>query len=91
MPNNYNQNLKLFIGQKIKLFNFIEQLSRAGYERITEIDSPGQYIVFGDTITIWPVNIYHKIRIDLFGDVIESIYRIKINPSRTKSEPRLNK
>ena len=81
MPSNYNQNLKLFAGQKIKLFNFLEQLTNAGYERITEIESPGQYSVFGDAITVWPVNHYQKIRIDFFGNIIESIYRIETLPT----------
>lgn len=77
MPGNYNQNLKLMIGQKIKLLKFAEQLILSGYDRVSEIDSPGQYIMLGDTLTIWPVNLDHKIRIDLFGNLVESIYCIE--------------
>lgn len=84
MLTNYNQNLKLFVGQKIKLFSFAEQLIDTGYERVPEIGSPGQYIMLGDTLTMWPVNYEHKIRVDLFGDVIESIYQINIKNKKEK-------
>jgi len=84
MSPNYNQNLELFVAQKIKLFSFAERLINIGYDRVYEIDSPGQYIMLGDTLTVWPVNYDCKIRFDLFGDVIESIYRIKIKNEKEK-------
>jgi transcription-repair coupling factor (superfamily II helicase) len=84
MQADYKQNLKLFAGQKIKLFSFIEWLTNAGYERMSEIDTPGQYIMLGDTLTLWPVNHDCKMRIDFFGNLIENIYQFNIKNQKSK-------
>ncbi|MDR0876077.1 MAG: transcription-repair coupling factor [Clostridiales Family XIII bacterium] len=49
------------------------QLAGAGYRRTPFTESPGEFSVRGDIIDVFPVNTDEPIRIDFFGDEIESI------------------
>jgi len=50
-----------------------EMLAKRGYERAASVESPGQFAVRGNILDIWPVTDEAPVRIELFGDEIESI------------------
>ena len=52
---------------------FVDQLVAAGYVREYSPESRGTFAVRGDVLDIWPVNSEHPVRIDFFGDEVESI------------------
>ena len=65
--------LKLKIGDEISLDNIKKTLVRAGYTKVNKIDASLQFAVRGDIIDIFSVNYDNPIRVELFGDEIDSI------------------
>ena len=51
----------------------VDTLVRAGYTREYSVDGKGAFSVRGDILDIYPVNCEHPVRIDFFGDEVESI------------------
>ena len=51
----------------------VESLVNAGYTREFTVDGKGAFSVRGDILDIYPINCEHPVRIDFFGDEIESI------------------
>ena len=60
-------------GQNCDMRKFAEELVRAGYAREYAVESKGVFALRGDILDIYPVNSEHPVRIDFFGDEIESI------------------
>lgn len=79
MTNKFNKNLIFNLNEKYKLYDLVEFLIQNGYERVNELICPGQFILTGDTLTIFPVNNQKSIRISFFGDAVESIYYLLEN------------
>ncbi|MDK2900571.1 MAG: excinuclease subunit [Thermosipho sp. (in: thermotogales)] len=67
-------NFVLSVGQEIDLEGFLTHLARIGYERKEEVALGGTFRVKGDVIEIYPRYQDEGIRIELFGDEIDSIY-----------------
>ncbi len=49
------------------------KLSKAGYLKVNKVDSSLQFAARGDIVDIFSINNEHPVRIEFFGDVIESI------------------
>ncbi|MFA5481366.1 MAG: transcription-repair coupling factor, partial [Bacilli bacterium] len=80
-----NLSFQLHVGQQIKLLHLREQLSRGGYSRVSKIDQSMQFASRGDILDIFSVNYLRPIRIEFFGDEIESIRYFDI-ATQTSSE-----
>ncbi|MBI5154234.1 transcription-repair coupling factor [Candidatus Poribacteria bacterium] len=65
--------VRLEWGGRVNVAALVEQLHEAGYEREALVESRGEYSVRGSIIDFYPPNAEDPIRIDLFGDEIESI------------------
>lgn len=60
-------------GREIQLDDLLSSLVRLGYERTDQVDSAGQFSVRGGIIDIFPANREHPLRIELFGDEVDSL------------------
>lgn len=60
-------------GQALNLAEFLRILESAGYEFVTEISRKGQAAVRGGILDLWPTVSDWPARVELFGDVVESI------------------
>ena len=60
-------------GQECEMRALVDGLVRAGYSREYSPESRGTFAVRGDVLDIFPVNAEHPVRIDFFGDEVESI------------------
>ncbi len=60
-------------GDETELSGLISDLVRAGYTREYSVDAKGAFAVRGDILDIWPINCEHPVRVDFFGDEVESI------------------
>ncbi len=49
------------------------QLTLAGYQHVSQVVSPGEYAVRGGLIDLFPMGSNVPYRVDLFGDVVDSI------------------
>lgn len=68
-----NNIIKLKIGIDINLKNIVDNLYEIGYEKETLVTKPGEFGVRGFILDIFPLNEENPIRIEFFGDTIESI------------------
>jgi transcription-repair coupling factor (superfamily II helicase) len=60
-----------------------DQLVTAGYEHVSQVVKPGEYSVRGSLIDLYPMGATLPFRLDLFGDVLESIRTFDPDTQRT--------
>ena len=74
MPNIYKKNiLNLKVGMEVDLNKLIEKFYNLGYKRETLVTKTGEIGVRGFIIDVFLVSMDNPIRIEFFGDEIESI------------------
>jgi transcription-repair coupling factor (superfamily II helicase) len=61
------------VGEKVQLEKLKSILTQSGYLRVNKIDQSLQFAIRGDIIDVASVNLPHPVRMELFGDEIESI------------------
>ena len=67
----------------IKLSDFGATLTRLGYERQAQVESPGDFAIRGGIIDIFPLTEDAPYRIELWGDEIDSIRTFDISSQRS--------
>jgi transcription-repair coupling factor (superfamily II helicase) len=60
-------------GQTINREETIQALARAGFSRASVVEDPGTFAVRGAVIDVFPPVYRHPVRIELFGDEVESL------------------
>ncbi len=65
--------LPIKIGMEYGLDALLSRLTRMGYERVDLVQSIGQFSQRGDLVDIFPLNQDQPVRIEFFGDEIDSI------------------
>lgn len=73
---------ELSAGQEIDLTAFCSELSRSGYQRCEKVEGASQFSVRGSILDIFPVQSDKPVRIELFGDEIDSISEFEIDSQR---------
>ena len=68
-----NSQITLKLGDTINLEKLIEKLFNLGYKRETTVNMTGEIAVRGYVIDIFPINSDNPIRIEFWGDEIDSI------------------
>ena len=71
--------------KEYNLKQLVEKLYKLGYKRQTTINMTGEIAVRGFVLDIFPINSEFPIRIEFWGDEIESIKTFNINDQRTIS------
>ncbi len=61
------------LGEEIELGAFAEDLVAAGYERVEQVEERGQFAVRGGILDVYPATEERAVRIELFGDEVESM------------------
>lgn len=70
-------------GQRIDLNRFIQRLSFAGYQRTGTVMEPGEFAVRGGIIDVFVPARRQPVRLDFFGDTLESIKAFDAETQRT--------
>lgn len=78
-----NNIIKLKIGTDINLKNIIDNLYEIGYEKETLVTKPGEFGLRGFILDIFPLNEENPIRIEFFGDTIESIRYFEVESQKS--------
>ena len=81
-----NSKINLKIGDSINLDKLIEKLFNLGYKRETTVNMTGEIAVRGYVIDIFPINSDNPIRIEFWGDEIDSIRIFSIDSQLTISK-----
>ena len=61
----------------------LEKLLYAGYERVDTVSGKGQFAIRGGILDIFPVNYEDPVRIDFFGDDVDSIRSFDVQTQRS--------
>ncbi len=86
-PDFYRQlALSLEVEEDLPLELFIEHLDSVGYERREPVEMVGEYSVRGGIIDVFPVEAHRPLRIEFFGDTIESMRRFDPSTQRSVSK-----
>jgi transcription-repair coupling factor (superfamily II helicase) len=71
--------LRLARGAEIDREKLVAQLERAGYERVPQVALRGQYAVRGGILDVFSFQHTQPVRLELFGDEIESIRQFDLD------------
>jgi transcription-repair coupling factor (superfamily II helicase) len=63
----------LDLGEEIDLDSVASDLVGAGYERVEQVEERGQFAVRGGILDVYPATEERAVRVELFGDEIESM------------------
>lgn len=69
--------------EEIPLDALAEHLHRMGYEKRDPVEMVGEYSIRGGIVDIFPVEDSRPVRIEFFGDFIESIRRFDVETQRS--------
>ena len=70
-------------GDVMDLTEFVERLASMGYERESQIEGPGQFAVRGGIVDIFPLTEELPVRIELWGDEVDSIRSFDVESQRS--------
>ncbi|MDU4226125.1 MAG: CarD family transcriptional regulator, partial [Streptococcus sp.] len=77
------QSLHFALNDAIERDVVLEQLVTIGYERVDQVEQRGHFAVRGDILDIYPVNSEHPIRIEFFGDEIDTLRFFSVENQRS--------
>jgi transcription-repair coupling factor (superfamily II helicase) len=60
-------------GDEIDLDSIVRDLAGAGYERVEQVEERGQFAVRGGILDVFGATVERAVRIELFGDEVESM------------------
>ncbi len=75
--------LKLRVGEETPLDEVVAHLESIGYERREPVEAVGQYSVRGGILDVFSPEAAKPVRVDLFGDQVESIRRFDPESQRS--------
>lgn len=73
----------LRLGQIIDLAKLEGQWAAAGYEKVTVVERPGQFSQRGGILDIFPAGAHYPMRIELFGDEVDTLRLFDPDTQRT--------
>ncbi|MDG2989934.1 transcription-repair coupling factor [Candidatus Synechococcus calcipolaris G9] len=82
----YAQCLTLKPGQEISLKALGDRLAQMGYERVSLVETEGQWSRRGDIVDIFPVSAELPVRLEWFGDQLEKLREFDPVSQRSHSE-----
>ncbi len=74
------------VGDELDRDNFIATLIRTGYNRVGQVEERGEIAVRGGIIDIFAPHYGEPIRIELFGDEVESIRTFNLSTQRSTQQ-----
>ncbi|HTT64766.1 MAG TPA: transcription-repair coupling factor [Bryobacteraceae bacterium] len=75
--------LSLRVGDEVPLQDVVAHLKSVGYERREPVEMVGEYSVRGGILDVFSPEAVKPLRVDLFGDLIESIRRFDVESQRS--------
>ncbi len=79
-----NAIFSLYIGKEIKIETLSERLICLGYSHEYTVEKMGEFSVRGGIVDIFPIGEKAPVRLDFFGDEIDTIKRFNIDTQRSE-------
>ncbi|MDF2634421.1 MAG: transcription-repair coupling factor [Pelosinus sp.] len=85
LPREHFENSRITItsGSEMRRENLLESLVRFGYERVDQVDGLGQFSARGGIVDIFPISNRVPIRVEFFGDEVDSLREFDITSQRS--------
>ncbi|MFL5908442.1 MAG: transcription-repair coupling factor [Solirubrobacterales bacterium] len=77
------ETLALHKGESVDLDDVTLLLADAGYERTDQVEERGQFAIRGGILDVYPATEEQAVRVELFGDEVESIRRFSVFTQRS--------
>ncbi|HET8592456.1 MAG TPA: transcription-repair coupling factor, partial [Solirubrobacterales bacterium] len=77
------ETLALHVGESVDLDDVTILLADAGYDRTDQVEERGQFALRGGILDVYPATEEQAIRVELFGDEIDSIRRFSVFTQRS--------
>jgi len=74
---------KLEVGEEVDRERLLLRLVEGGYERVPSVSAPGQFSVRGGILDVFPFTEELPIRVEFWGDVVESLRRFDVSSQRS--------
>ncbi len=74
------------VGQSLDFELFRTRLEKTSYHSVNQVESPGDYVIRGGVIDVFPMGLDDPIRIELFGDEIDSLRLFDVDTQLTKQK-----
>ena len=68
-----SKSFSIAIGDSLQLDLFCKHLEDTSYHNFPQVNAPGEFAVRGGVIDVFPMGVSNPIRIELFGNVIETL------------------
>jgi transcription-repair coupling factor (superfamily II helicase) len=75
--------LTLRVGDEVPMDDVVAHLASVGYERREPVEMVGEYSVRGGILDVFSPEAAKPVRVDLFGDTLESIRRFDVESQRS--------
>ncbi|MBW3625465.1 MAG: hypothetical protein KY468_18880, partial [Armatimonadetes bacterium] len=75
--------VELRAGETREFHGLLGLLTEMGYDRVTTVERPGQLAVRGGILDLFPSTLEQPVRIDFFGDEVESIRIFDVETQRS--------
>ena len=79
----------LHVGSFVQLDELTGRWAKSGYEPVDVVEEPGTFARRGGIVDIWPPNLPYPVRIDLFGDEVDTLRAF--DPTTQRSERELQR
>jgi transcription-repair coupling factor (superfamily II helicase) len=80
------ESLALHRGESVDLEDVTLLLADAGYDRTDQVEERGQFAVRGGILDVYPATEEQAVRVELFGDEIDSMRRFSVFTQRSLGE-----
>jgi transcription-repair coupling factor (superfamily II helicase) len=77
------------LGEEVELDSVADDLTGAGYERVEQVEERGQFAIRGGILDVFPATEERAVRIELFGDEVESMRWFSTFTQRSLGDARL--
>ena len=75
--------LTLRVGEELSLEDLVQHLESLGYERREPVEMVGEYSLRGGIFDVFPAEAARPVRVEFFGDEIESIRQFDVQSQRS--------
>ncbi|MFQ5823337.1 MAG: transcription-repair coupling factor [bacterium] len=86
-PNNFRQKkLTVAVGKELGFEESISRLVDLGFSRESMVEHPGEISVRGGILDVFPFSSLYPIRIEFWGDTVESLREFDVSTQRSKRQ-----
>lgn len=78
-----NHSLTISVGDRLGMDELKSRLVSMGYERAVYVEAKGQYSIRGGIVDIFTADVENPVRLDFFGDELDSIRSFEIESQRS--------